>query len=154
MVLCLYLFLTKAQFCDFDSDGHTYFFDDVRHIFEKQYIAVASQLALGNRRCCVVACWQLDALQFYNGSLPSRPNDTENEIDIDDFYNSVGYSGFTFTNFVTQEASKGSVKLPCTGLTCHMGSHGVTCHPAEVTLPHYDPTCQCINTNNLSNRFL
>jgi len=27
------------------------------------------------------------------------------------------------------------VATPLRELTCHMGSHGVTCHPAEVTFP-------------------
>ena len=27
------------------------------------------------------------------------------------------------------------VATPLQGLTCHMGSHSVTCHPAEVTFP-------------------
>ena len=31
-------------------------------------------------------------------------------------------------------------------LTCHMGSHGVTCHPAELTFPHSDAAEKCLAT--------
>jgi len=36
------------------------------------------------------------------------------------------------------------VATPLRELTCHMGSHGVTCHPAEVTFPPLPRVRQCV----------
>ena len=38
------------------------------------------------------------------------------------------------------KGSQCSIDTPLRELTCHMGSHSVTCHPAEVTFPHLLPT--------------
>ena len=32
-----------------------------------------------------------------------------------------------------------SLRLELQGVTCHMGSHSVTCHPTQVNMPHLNP---------------
>jgi len=39
----------------------------------------------------------------------------------------------------TYSSLQASLPSPLRELTCHMGSHSVTCHPAEVTLPPLPP---------------
>jgi len=73
------------------SENITYFCNDIQYsLLENSRLSQTSWGFIAACWCCCNAL-QLKALQFYYGRSPSRPNETE--TNIDDFYGNVCYFG-------------------------------------------------------------